>query len=278
MRDDATGIRQVGYGHMQPIAELDAAVARALRVVVFDIDDTLTRAGRVEEHAFTALWQLQAAGLKLIAVTGRPIGFAEIVARTWPVDAAVGENGAGFIRVTASGLEYGFYAGEAERERDAQLLARVRARVEREAPFAQITDDSWARRCDLAWDINERVHLNEEQVAKLRALIEAEGARCVTSSVHAHAMTANCDKASGARLVAREVMGIDLDQERERWLFVGDSGNDAAAFTYFPISAGVANVRKHLHALPVPPRFVSVADHGLGFAEIAARVIALRSA
>jgi HAD superfamily hydrolase (TIGR01484 family) len=262
---------------MQPIAEFDAGVARALRVVVFDIDDTLTRAGRIEEHAYSALWQLQAAGLTLIAVTGRPLGFAEIVARTWPVDAAVGENGAGFIRVTGSGMHYGFYAGEEERARDAELLARVRARVERDAPFAQITDDSWARRCDVAWDIGERVQLPDDRVAQLRALIEAEGARCVTSSVHAHAMTASYDKASGARLVAREVLGIDLDRERERWLFVGDSGNDAAAFAYFPISAGVANVQKHLHALPVPPRFVSLADHGRGFAEIAARVIALRS-
>jgi hydroxymethylpyrimidine pyrophosphatase-like HAD family hydrolase len=74
------------------------------------------------------------------------------------------------------------------------------------------------------------------------------------------------------------VLGQDLDAERERWLFVGDSGNDAAAFAHFPLSAGVANVASHLSALPVPPRFVSQADRGRGFAEIAEQLLGLRRA
>ncbi|MEY4582597.1 MAG: hypothetical protein RL701_7300 [Pseudomonadota bacterium] len=262
---------------MQSIAELDALQARALRGVVFDVDDTLTRGGRVEEPAYRALWQLKDAGLHIIAVTGRPLGFAEVIARTWPVDAAVGENGAGFIRVTDTTLERAFYAPDAERAEHARLLAHVRLRVERDAPFAQLSDDSWARRCDIAWDVGERVQLPAAQVAELRRLIETEGARCLVSSVHAHALMGEYDKATGAQLVLREVLSIDLNRERERWLFVGDSGNDAAAFAYFPISAGVANVERHLHALPVPPRFVSRADHGRGFAEIAQHVLALRA-
>ncbi|MET0385914.1 MAG: HAD-IIB family hydrolase [Polyangiales bacterium] len=262
---------------MQSLAELDAELARALRGVVFDVDDTLTRGGRIEEPAYRALWQLKEAGLVLLAVTGRPLGFAEILARTWPVDAAVGENGAGFIRVTDSQLQRGFYAPERERMEHAQLLAAVTARVAREAPFAQLTDDSWARRCDVAWDVGERVQLPAAQVAELRHIIEDAGARCMVSSVHAHALAGTYDKSTGAQLAAREALQLDIDRERERWLFVGDSGNDAAAFAYFPVSAGVANVQRHLHALPKPPRFVSQEDHGRGFAEIAAHILALRS-
>jgi len=128
----------------------------------------------------------------------------------------------------------------------------------------------------LAWDVGERVHLPAERVAQLRQVIEAEGARCLVSSVHAHALAGTYDKATGAQLAAREALEIDLSREPERWLFVGDSGNDAAAFAYFPVSAGVANVRHHLHALPVHPRFVSAHERGYGFAEIADQVLALR--
>jgi HAD superfamily hydrolase (TIGR01484 family) len=262
---------------MQPIAELSAAQARGLTGVVFDVDDTLTRAGRLEQVAYAALWQLRDAGLRLLAVTGRPLGFAEVIARTWPVHAAVGENGAGFIRDTEAGLQVGYYAPEAERTAHAALLARVRARVARDAPFARFSDDSWARRCDVAWDVAERMQLSAAQIAELRRLIESEGARCLVSSVHAHAVAGQYDKATGAVLAGREALGCDVAADRERWLFVGDSGNDAAAFSFFPLSAGVSNVRAHLHALQTPPRFVSDADRGRGFAEIAQHVLALRA-
>lgn len=262
---------------MQPIADLDSSCARDLSGVVFDVDDTLTRDGRVEEPAFQALWRLKQHGLHLFAVTGRPLGFAEVMARTWPVDAAVGENGAGFIQVTDHALHCGYYTDEAQRTEHAKLLLEVRARVAALLPFAQLADDNWARRCDVAWDVGERVQLTAEQIASLRALIEQSGARCLVSSVHAHALAGSYDKATGAALAIEATLGIDVAAQPERWLFVGDSGNDAAAFSFFPVSAGVANVRAYLGMLPKPPRYVSSADRGRGFAEIAERILQARS-
>ena len=261
---------------MQPIGELDPETARALSGVVFDVDDTLTHHGRVEREAFDALWRLRDHGLHLIAVTGRPLGFAEVIARTWPVDAAVGENGAGYVQVTERALRFGYYTSELQLAEHAALLARVRERVATEAPFAQLADDSWARRCDVAWDVAERARLTSDQVTSLRALIEGAGARCLVSSVHAHAVAGSYDKATGAALATRAVLGRDLTSEPQRWLFVGDSGNDAAAFAFFPVSAGVSNVRAHLAGLPQAPRFVSDADRGRGFAEIAEHVLRQR--
>ncbi|MDH3728008.1 MAG: hypothetical protein OER77_10795, partial [Myxococcales bacterium] len=69
-----------------------------------------------------------------------------------------------------------------------------------------------------------------------------------------------------------EVMNVDLNQELDRWVFVGDSGNDSAAFARFPVSVGVANVRDHLHRLPTPPRYITDSDRGRGFAELAAHL------
>ena len=43
---------------------------------------------------YDALWDLSDAGLRLVAVTGRPSGWGEVIARQWPIDGAVTENGA----------------------------------------------------------------------------------------------------------------------------------------------------------------------------------------
>jgi hydroxymethylpyrimidine pyrophosphatase-like HAD family hydrolase len=149
--------------------------------------------------------------------------------------------------------------------------------VAAELPFAQLADDNWARRCDVAWDVGERVQLTAEQITSLRTLIESAGARCLVSSVHAHALAGSYDKATGTALVLKAALGIELAAQPERWLFVGDSGNDAAGFSFFPVSAGVSNVRDHLASLPKPPQYVSSADRGRGFAEIATRVLQARA-
>jgi HAD superfamily hydrolase (TIGR01484 family) len=257
-------------GRLRPIQEMDPAACRALAGVVFDVDDTLTRGGTLEEAAYSALFRLRESGLYLVAVTGRPLGFAELMARMWPIDLAVGENGAGYLRLTAAGLEAGYYAEPAERERHASLLAALRQQLAAAAPWAVLADDQWARRCDLAYDVGERQQLPAAQIERLRGLIEAAGARCLVSSVHAHALFGDYDKATGVERACSQALGLQLTAaERGRWLFVGDSGNDAAAFGYFPLSAGVANVREHLARLPVAPRYVSGADRGSGFAEIA---------
>jgi HAD superfamily hydrolase (TIGR01484 family) len=260
---------------LRPIRELSAPECRALSGVVFDVDDTVTRAGTLEESAYSALFRLREAGLRLVAVTGRPLGFAELMARMWPIDLAVGENGAGSLRLTAAGLQADYYAGAAERAADWAALAVLRAELAAAAPWALLADDQWARRCDLAYDVAERVQLAAAQIDELRSRIEASGARCLISNVHAHALRGDYDKARGVVRACEQAFGEPFGAP-ERWLFIGDSGNDAAAFSWFPLSAGVANVREHLARLPLPPRFVSEADRGLGFAEIARTVLERR--
>lgn len=261
---------------MQPFHTISAAACKALRGVVFDVDDTLTRGGRLEAVAYDALWRLHDAGLALVAVTGRPLGFAEWMARTFPIALAVGENGAGYVRATERGVVTGYLDAPAQRASQRALLQRVTERIARDAPWARLSDDSWARRCDVAYDIGEHVHEPPARVAQLVSLIESQGARAVVSSVHAHASASDCDKAKGVVQACRAELGEDLDAARERWLFVGDSANDAAAFAHFTLSTGVANVREHLARLPSPPRFVADQDRGRGFAEIAHIVLERR--
>jgi hydroxymethylpyrimidine pyrophosphatase-like HAD family hydrolase len=147
-------------------------------------------------------------------------------------------------------------------------LRTLRKSIERALPWVRISDDNWARRCYLAFDIGERLRATPEQVAAITQMIEASGARALVSSVHAHAQLGDHDKARGIARGMQSILNIDLDAQRSRFAFIGDSGNDAAAFAYFPVSIGVANVRHHLHALPTPPAFISTLERGQGFAEI----------
>jgi HAD superfamily hydrolase (TIGR01484 family) len=262
---------------VQPIDALPAETARRLSGVCFDVDDTLTRHGVLELAAYAALFELKRAGLKLIAVTGRPLGFAEVLARMWPIDAAVGENGAGFFAREGARVRAEYWDDEAERARQAVRLVQIRARVARELPALRVSSDAWARRCDLAFDVGEEVQAPRAEVEQLVAIIEAEGAHATVSSVHAHAQLGDHDKARGAARAARLLWQLDADEVRARFLFVGDSGNDAAAFAWFAHSAGVANVAKFLDRLPVAPGFVASAECGEGFAEIARSVLTKRA-
>jgi hydroxymethylpyrimidine pyrophosphatase-like HAD family hydrolase len=156
------------------------------------------------------------------------------------------------------------------------LFRRVRERVARELPHVKPSPDNWARRCDFAFDVGETVSLSESDIAALRSAIEAEGAGANASSVHAHVIPGEWNKASGIVRALRDALGVNIDEARDRWLFIGDSGNDAPAFDYFPVSVGVSNVREALQQLPTPPAYVTDSDRGKGFAEMAEYLLKTR--
>ena len=261
---------------MRPLDQLDTEACRALRGVAFDIDDTVTRGGRLELAAFKAMHELAESGLRLIAVTGRPLGWIDVIVHHWPVEVGIGENGAGWVWREDSVTREGYFEAADKREKYPELFQRIRRRVAEELPHVKTSTDQRARRCDLAFDVGETVQLRESEIARLVEIIESEGARSAVSSVHAHAIPGDWNKARGIRRAMDEAMGIELDSDRSRWLFIGDSRNDASAFDYFPVSVGVSNVQAYAPRLPAPPRFITRADRGEGFAEMAAHVTAAR--
>jgi hydroxymethylpyrimidine pyrophosphatase-like HAD family hydrolase len=246
--------------------------------VCFDVDDTVTTHGVLDPDAYRGMFELKALGLKLIAITGRPLGFAEIIARTWPVDAAVGENGAGYIARLGGTLRTGYWDPVELRAAQQRRLLHIRERVADELPSIAVSSDSWARRCDLAFDVGEHASVPRAQIDSLVRLIEAEGAAASVSSIHAHAQLGTHDKARGVVLAAEALWGLTQERLQRDFVFVGDSGNDAAAFAFFELSVGVANVQQHLSRLPTPPRFITQASYGAGFAELARELVARRAA
>ena len=262
---------------MRPLASLDRDEARGIRGLLFDLDDTVLSHGVLGRAAYGALWDLHDAGLRLVAVTGRPSGWAEVLVRQWPIDGAVTENGSVFVVRDGRGVQVLLDGTPAEvAQRRARLDALV-ARVKEAMPDVELADDVHGRRSDVAWDIGERVKLSVDRIAALHRLVLEAGARTTRSSVHLHASYERDDKASGAMRFLRERFGDDPGSAVYRWAFAGDSSNDAACFSAIRTTFGVANVRAFLTKLSVPPRYVARGERGDGFAEIAQALIRCRS-
>lgn len=256
---------------------LDAA--RAIRVVLTDIDDTLTSACRLSAAAYQALESLQAAGLAVAAVTGRPAGWCDMIARCWPVAGVIGENGAFYFAYDPGKRRMRrVYADDlATRAANRQRLKDVERRILAAAPGARVAADQAYREADLAIDIGEDVTpLDSADIARILAIFAAAEARAKLSSIHINGWFGDYDKLTMTRRFAAEILGLNLDQERERVVFVGDSPNDAPMFGFFPNACGVANVLTFAGQLEVLPTYVTKAARGEGFAEVARHLLAAR--
>ncbi|MBM4359744.1 MAG: HAD-IIB family hydrolase [Deltaproteobacteria bacterium] len=261
---------------MRPLASLAAEEARRLRGLVFDLDGTILTGGALSLEAYGALFALRASGLRLVACTGRPAGWGAVVARQWPVDLAVAENGAVCFRRVGQRLEVHDRLAPAEREERTAALARISEAIQRAFPEVPLADDHAQRRSDVTFDVRETVATPSERVADLRRLAASLGARTIESSIHVHLTLDLDDKASGTVRALGQVFGDDPTEALATYAFVGDSANDEPCFSSFRATFGVANVKGWSVSLSVPPRFVAAHAEGAGFAEIAARLVALR--
>jgi len=259
---------------MHPIADL-VLPAAGLRGVFSDIDDTLTHEGAVVPEAYAALIRARAAGLRVVLVTGRPAGWAEVLASLWPVDAAIAENGGIAYLRRGRRLERIYFA-PGEPDADALRLAALADDILRTFPFARRSDDCTLRITDVAFDIGETLQLAAAEIAALTARCRELGARTLVSSVHAHACFHAADKAQMSARVASVLWGESQAEVAQHYAFVGDSPNDQAAFSFFTASIGVANVARYAAELRPPPRYVTPSPNGRGFAEAIDAILADR--
>ena len=263
----------------RPLAEMPAEVRRAIRGVLADIDDTITTHGKLTPDAYAALERLQRAGKLVVPITGRPAGWCDHIARMWPVDGVVGENGALWMRYDrqARKLLRGFAASEDERRANRLRLDRVAARILREVPGSALASDQRYREADIAIDFCEDVPaLPRKAVDRIVAIMEAEGLTAKISSIHVNGWIGGYDKLRMTRRFLADAFAIDLKRERDRdrFVFVGDSPNDAPMFEYFGNAVGVANVRAYLNRIPTPPAWITRGEAGAGFVELVDALLA----
>ncbi len=257
---------------MQPIGTISGEEARGLRAFLFDLDDTLLDHGRLTERAYAALFRLKESGLVLVAVTGRPSGWGEVLARQWPVDGVVAENGAITCARNDGHVDVIDFAGT-ERASRARHLGAIVGELRDRFPTLRPTDDMAARRADFTFDIGERERVTDDVIAAACSFASARGARTSTSSVHLHVTLDGLDKASGVARFLSERFGFDETALLHHAAFIGDSENDEACFSAFHTTIAVANLRGRP---TVAPRYVTKGERGTGFAEAAGTVVARR--
>jgi HAD superfamily hydrolase (TIGR01484 family) len=262
-----------------PIADIGAAQAAAIHTLITDVDDTVTTDGLLTASAYAALEQLKRAGLRVIVTTGRPAGWCDHIARMWPVDAVVGENGAvcfWYDRQKRKLAARHSLAGESLQALQARIHA-VADEVLRRVPGTALASDQFCRLYDLAIDYCEDVpRIGDEGVAEIVRVMEDAGMTAKVSSIHVNGWFGTHDKLSMTRTMMQDLYGIDLDRERERFMYAGDSPNDAPMFGHFPFSVGVANVRDFAGKMAALPKYVTTGRSGEGFAELAALLVATR--
>ena len=264
---------------MKPLSAFSAHARRDVRGVFLDIDDTLTTGGSLTASAYAALERLAAAGIRTMPITGRPAGWCDHIARMWPVEGVVGENGAFYFRYdpVQRRMHKRFLASDDERHRARARLESLKETILAQVPGSAVASDQRYRECDLAIDFCEDVEpLPRSSVARIVALFEDAGATAKVSSIHVNGWFGTYDKLGMTKILMRECFGIDLDAQKECFVFVGDSPNDAPMFAYFPHSVGVANVRDFEADLGAKPAYVCKARCGQGFVELADALLAVR--
>ena len=264
---------------MKPLAEFPLATRKAIRGVLTDIDDTLTLNGQLPAVAYGALERLHSAGLMVIPVTGRPAGWCDHIARMWPVDAVVGENGAFWFRhdARAGRLVKRFVVDEEERTLRRARLGAIAERILAEVPGCAIASDQAYREADLAIDFREDVpELDREKVLKIVAIMEAEGLTAKVSSIHVNGWFGDYDKLSTTKRMLKESFAIDIERDRADFVFAGDSPNDQPMFAFFPHAVGVANVRDMSELMQDLPAWVTPSRGSNGFAELAEALLSAR--
>ncbi|SLN32771.1 HAD-IIB family hydrolase [Oceanibacterium hippocampi] len=266
---------------MKPLAAFPAAARAGIRCLLCDIDDTLTLRGRLPATAYAALEAAQAAGLIVVPVTGRPAGWCDLIARIWPVDGVVGENGAFFYRYDPAGRRMirRYWKSDAERAADRVKLEALAKTIPAAVPGAGVAADQPFRVADLAIDFAEDTGpLDDAAIAAIVAAFEAEGAEAKVSSIHVNGWFGAYDKLGMSGRMLRECFGIDIRTAAEQIVFVGDSPNDAPMFAAFPHAVGVANVAAFADRIAALPAYVTPSAGGAGFAELVATLLSARGA
>lgn len=260
---------------MRPLADAEISALRSVRFVLTDMDETLTYRGRLSARTYDALERLQRANVTVIPVTAAPAGWCDQMARMWPVDGVIGENGGFFFeRAEGHGLVRTFWHGEVDRRVVATRLDEIARQVREAVPLATFADDQPFRLTSIAFARPDEIDARTAIASALRA----SGADATDNNLWVLGWLGGYDKLAMARRVLAERYGVDIDAAVDTVLYVGDSINDAPMFDFFRHTVGVSTVVSDLPQIPTPPNWITEGPGGDGFVEAAEAVLQARMA
>lgn len=259
---------------MQPLENLSQTIARKIRFLLTDVDDTITTNGKLRPAALDALYRLEEAGIRTICVTGGSAGWGDTYLRQWPVEAVLSESGAVCLYRENGAIRHFVHPSivqEGYQKRVQAMIQRVLSSVD----GAKVSSDQFARIFDVAFDHgSEPPFLSEDGIAKIVEICKDMGAGTAVSSIHVNAWFGSFDKYEGSRAFFAQVLGLDEQEMLDTGCYCGDAPNDQVMFSRFPVSFGVGNIKKRAESMQFLPTFVAENEGGEGFAEIVDALLA----
>ena len=256
---------------MLPLTDMSTDESRNIKTVLFDLDGTFVNSDELKSIAYSSLESIREKGLKAVAVTGRPAGWCDLIARWWPVDAVVGENGAFFFYKNKDKIiRKTFYASEVQhrnRDRLDLLLEKLKFHFHN----IKVASDQSFREWDLAIDIAEEAQVSKKEILDIVNLAEDEGARTAISNIHINIWFGDYTKEQMSLKVLKE-----LSLNSKNVLYVGDSPNDSPMFNCFESTVGVQSVMNYEGLIGTYPKYITKKDEGNGFVELMDFLISTR--
>tara|TARA_B100000795_G_scaffold106021_1_gene78251 strand:+ start:1148 stop:1921 length:774 start_codon:yes stop_codon:yes gene_type:complete len=243
-----------------------------VKIILTDIDDTLTTEGRLKSNAYSALENLSNSGFIVIPVTGRCAGWCDHIARMWPVNGVVGENGAFFFSYDhqSKKMQQTYCQTPKERKENHLALHEIKKTILKNVSGSALASDQDYRHTDLAIDFAEDVAtLSSNKIKEIVTIAENAGAIAKVSSIHVNCWIGSHNKLSTSLTTLEQVFGVSNSNIQNEVLFIGDSPNDSMMFDYFNKSVGVANVMDFIKELDKPPKYITLNHSGEGFVELA---------
>lgn len=255
---------------MTPIQDRPHGHFSSVRFVLTDMDETLTFNGRLAAATYAALEQLQQAGICVIPVTAAPAGWCDQMARMWPVNGVIGENGGFFFKRDSHGhgVERIFWHGQQR----AAILAQLQAagqRIMQQIPQVKLADDQCFRLTSLAFARTGDAALDQA----ICAALAAEGLDATVNNLWILAWSGGYDKLSASRRILQDIYDTDDATAQQALLYSGDSLNDAPMFLHYRHTVGVSTIRQCLTQLPKAPQWITAGPGGSGFVEAARAVL-----
>ena len=248
---------------MKPLSELNEKRLRKIKVLMFDLDGTFISNDSLKASTYRYLEKLNDNEIKTVVVTGRPAGWCDLIARWWPVNSVIGENGALSYSILNGKMDRQFFDDIVSLEKSKELLDSLLDEIKANFGEIHLAADQPFRQWDLALDISEDYMMSMEKAKEIYDFCLSKGANAAISNIHLNIWYGSYSKRDMA-LKILEKWNLNVDD----CIYIGDSPNDEPMFKQFTHSVGVQSVKKYADIIKFYPSYVTDRDGNQGFEEL----------
>ena len=248
---------------MKDLLELNKRDLEKVKILMFDLDGTFVSKDRLKSSTYNCLEKVANKGMKTVVVTGRPGGWCDMIARWWPVDSVIGENGALSYSMLDGKMRRDIFDSSFSLRESKDFLDSLFEEIKSNFGEVHLAADQPFRQWDLALDISEDYYMSMEKAKEISEFCIHKGANAAISNIHLNIWYGSYTKCDMA-LKILEKWNVNIDE----CIYIGDSPNDEQMFKQFPKSVGVKSVVQYPDIMQHYPSYVTGNDGSQGFEEL----------